>query len=371
MALSLVFDGNYLFYKTLFIFGGYGSKGERVLSDKSSQEMFIRKIATDMSHAIRTFGNPSKVVFTIDSRSWRKEIEIEDGGYKSTREKDESVIDWDSFYKCMNEFGEILRQKGFIVSKEERAEGDDLMYLWADRFYQDGQDSVIITGDKDLTQCIKFDGKNFIVVYNPNSKSRKIVAPNGFQEWLKSEEYDLFDASTFMNRSKDLIQEALSSVIIEEIDPEYLIFEKVICGDAGDAVPPIWTWENKGKTFRVTPAKAARMYEIMQMSKPIEDVIDLPSRALEVTNGINATLKQIAPEAVIKSRLERNLQLVYLDKRVIPADIQSAFETAYTDENNRKELSAQVYDMVHMLEGTRFISGGKTFEADIFSQFKF
>lgn len=369
--MNLIFDGNYLFYKTLFIFGGYGSKGEKVLSDKASQEMFIRKIATDMTHAIRTFGNPNKVVFTIDSRSWRKEIEIEDGGYKSNREKDESVIDWDSFYKCMNEFGEILRQKGFIVSKEERAEGDDLMYLWADRFYEDGQDSVIITGDKDLTQCIKFNGKNFIVVYNPNSKTRKIVAPKGFQGWLKSEEYDLFDASTFMNRSKDLIQEAMSSVIIEELDPDYLIFEKVIIGDAGDAVPPIWTWESKGKTFRVTPTKAVRMYEIMQMSKPITDVIDLPSRALEVANGINATCKQIAPEAAIKSRLERNLKLVYLDKRIIPSDIQEAFETAYNGDSNRKELSAQVYDMVHLLEGTRFISGGKTFEADIFSQFKF
>ena len=367
--MNLIFDGNYLFYKTLFIFGGY-SKSGRILESKTDQEMFIRKIATDMSHAIRTFGNPTKVVFTIDSRSWRKEIAIEDGSYKSNREKDETKIDWESFYKCMNEFGQILKNKGFIVSKEERAEGDDLMYLWADRFYSEGQDSVIITGDKDLTQCVKFNGKNFIVVYNPNSKTRKIVAPSGFSQWLKTEDYDLFDASTFMNRNKDLIAEALSAVTVEEIDTDYLIFEKVIIGDAGDTVPPVWTWESKEKTYRVTPTKAARMYEIMQMSNPIKDVYDLPSRATEVANGINATCKQIVSADAIKSRLERNIKLVYLDKRIIPLDIQEAFETAYNDTPTRKELSAKTYDMSHILEGTRYVSGGRTFEADIFSQFK-
>jgi 5'-3' exonuclease len=367
--MNLIVDGNYLFYKTLFIFGGY-SKGGKVLSSATDQEMFIRKVATDLSHAIRTFGNPSRVIFTVDSRSWRKDVEIEEGGYKSNREKDESVIDWDAFYKCMNEFAAILKKKGFIVSKEERAEGDDLMYLWADRFFADGQDSVIITGDKDLTQCVKSDGKNFIVVYNPNSKNRKIVAPKGFSEWIKTEEYDLFDASTFMNRSKDLIAEALSSVTIEEIDADYLIFEKVIIGDAGDAVPPVWTWENKGKTYRVTASKASRIYEIMQMSNPIKDVMELPSRCVEVANGISAACKQVAPAEAVRSRLERNLTLVYLDKRIIPSDIQQAFSHAYEQEGQAKELSAQKYDMSNILEGTRFISGGRTFEADIFSQFK-
>ena len=173
-----------------------------------------------------------------------------------------------------------------------------------------------------------------------------------------------------MNRNKDLIAEALSAVTVEEIDTDYLIFEKVIIGDAGDTVPPVWTWESKEKTYRVTPVKAARMYEIMQMSNPIKDVYDLPSRATEVANGINATCKQIVSADAIKSRLERNIKLVYLDKRIIPSDIQEAFETAYDDTPTRKELSAKTYDMSHILEGTRYVSGGRTFEADIFSQFK-
>jgi len=367
--MTLIFDGNYLFYKTLFIFGSY-SKSGKLLSDKRDQEMFIRKIATDMSHAIRTFGNPTRIIFTIDSRSWRKEIEIEEGGYKAHREKDESKVDWDAFFKCMNEFADILKSKGFIVSREERAEGDDLMYLWADRLLQEGQDSVIITGDKDLTQCVRLENNNFIVVYNPNSKSRKIVAPVGFKDWLNSEEYDLFDASTFMNRSKDLIAEAIAAIPIEELDPYYMIFEKVIIGDAGDAVPPVWTWENKGKTFRVTPTKAARIYEVIKNVKTFSDVMDMPSLALEISNGINSACKQIAPVDALRSRLQRNITLVYLDKRVIPTEIQQAFTTSFEAPDTKTELAAKVYDMNTLLAGTHFISGGKTFEADIFSNFK-
>jgi len=368
--MNLIIDGNYLFYKTLFIFGGYGSKSGKILESKTEQGMFIRKVATDFSHAIRTFGNPDRIVFTIDSRSWRKEIEIEDGAYKGHREEKTTAIDWDSFYSCMNEFGEILKSKGIIVSREDRAEGDDLMYLWAQKFYEEGLDSVIITGDRDLTQCIQFNEKNFIVVYNPNSKSRKIVAPIGFTEWVKREDYDLFDASTYMNRSKDLIAEAMGSMPIEELDPKYIIFEKVITGDAGDAVPPIWTWNKENKVFRVTASKAKRMYEILNVVKPVTDVYDLPNRATEVANSIEATCKQSAPSAVIKSRLERNLKLVFLDDRIIPIDIIEKFRSAFESSWENKELGARTYDMNALLEGTRFVSQGRSFEADIFSAFK-
>lgn len=365
---TIIFDGNYFFYKTLFIFGSYAKSG-KLLENKIDQEMFIRKISTDMAHSIRTFGNPSQVVFTIDSKSWRKEIAIEDGSYKSNRDKSESNIDWDMFYKCMNEYAVILEKKGFIVSREESAEGDDLMYLWADKLYQNGEDAIIITGDRDMYQCVKFNGTNFIVVYNPNTKTRKIVAPQGFTKWLNSDDYDLFDASTFINRSKDLISEALASVPIEEIDPAYAIFEKVVIGDSGDTVPSIWTWENKGKTYRITPAKSVRMYEIIQSSKSITDINDLPNRAVDISNSINAVCKQVALPEILKPRIERNLKLVYLHRSVIPNSIVEAFDTAYTASQLKSRLSAQKYDMSYILEGTRFINAGRTFESDIFSNF--
>jgi 5'-3' exonuclease len=364
--MVLIFDGNYLFYKSLFVFSSYGSS-DKLLEDEKDQAMFIRKIATDMSYAIRQFGNPDHVIFTIDSRSWRKDIEIQDGSYKGHREKDESKVNWDNFYNVMNEFSRILLSRGFVVSRQEKAEGDDLMALWSKALVENGMDVVVITGDRDLTQTVSMqDSGNFSVVYNPNTKTRKITAPIGFKNWVTADSIDIFNADTYMNRGKDLIQDALNSIEIEEIDPFYVVFEKVLMGDAGDAVPPIYTWQKDGKTFRITPAKCARIWEILTSVKPLTDIMDLPSRAAEIANAINAVLKQNPTPDLIRHNLERNIQLVYLDERVIPTSIQEEFAPHAEALLKRKTLSARTYDMHAILEGSKFISAGKTFEADIF-----
>lgn len=365
--MTIIFDGNYLFYKSLFIFSTYGQSG-KLLEDENSQAMFVRKIATDMSYAIRQFGNPDHVIFTIDSRSWRKDIAIQNGSYKSNREKDESKVNWDAFYEIMNEFSRVLLTRGFIVSRQEKAEGDDLMALWSKALLENGMDSVIITGDKDLTQTVKTNAAgNFSVVYNPNTKTRKIVAPTGFKKWVSNDSVDLFNADTYMNRGKDLIHDALNSIDIEEIDPFYVVFEKVVMGDSGDTVPPIHTWQKDGKTFRITPAKCLRIWEILNSVKRLEDIMDLPSRSIEIANAISAVLKQNPPADLIRHNLERNIQLVFLDKRVIPTTIQEEFQPQFESLLKRKTLSARTYDMHAILEGSRFISAGKTFEADIFN----
>lgn len=364
--MTLIFDGNYLFYKSLFVFSSYGSSG-KLLEDEKDQAMFIRKIATDMSYAIRQFGNPDHIIFTIDSRSWRKDVAIADGSYKGNREKDESKVNWENFYEMMNEFSRILLSRGFVVSRQEKAEGDDLMALWSKGLIANGMDAVVITGDRDLMQTVALsDSGNFSVVYNSNTKTRKIVAPNGFRGWLNTEKVDIFNADTFMNKSKDLIHEALNSITIEEVDPFRIVFDKVIMGDAGDAVPPIYTWQKDGKTFRVTPAKCNRIWEILNSVKPVEDIMELPGRAAEISSAISAVIKQNPPVDLIRHNLERNIQLVYLDERVIPTSIQDEFEPHLLSLLKRKTLSARSYDMQSLLEGTKYLSQGKTFEADIF-----
>jgi 5'-3' exonuclease len=365
--MVLIFDGNYLFYKSLFVFSSYGSNG-RLLDSDQDQAMFVRKVATDMSYAIRQFGNPDHVIFTIDSRSWRKDIDIHDGAYKGHREKDESKVNWNAFYDIMNDFGRILLSRGFVVSRQEKAEGDDLMALWSMALLENGMDAIVITGDKDLTQTVAVnDSGNFSVVYNSNTKTRKLVTSKGFKKWMTSDEVDIFNADSYMNRGKDLIQDALNSIDIEEIDPFYVVFEKVIMGDAGDAVPPIFTWQKDNKTFRVTPAKCLRIWEIINAVKPLTDIMDLPSRATEIANAINAVVKQNPAADLIRHNLSRNIQLVFLDKRVIPESIQVEFAPHVEALLKRKTLSARNYDMHGLLEGTKYITNGKTFEADIFA----
>ena len=113
-------------------------------------------------------------------------------------------------------------------------------------------------------------------------------------------------------------------------------------------------------------AKCLRIWEILNLAKPVEDIMDLPNRAAEIANAISATVKQNPPVDLIRHNLQRNIQLVYLDERVTPTQKIEEFRPHFEALCKRKKLSARTYDMHTLLEGTRYISEGKTFEADIF-----
>ena len=150
--VNILIDGNYIFHKTFGVFGGYGNVDPgKILKDKKEQSAFIRKISTDLCSSLKIIPQGGRMIFTCDSRSWRKDIEIEDGGYKSGRVRDENT-DWTIFFDLMKSFGNHLEKMGFIFSKADGAEGDDLLMFWTDYFKRKKENCLIITGDKDLHQ---------------------------------------------------------------------------------------------------------------------------------------------------------------------------------------------------------------------------
>ncbi len=88
MKLNLVIDASGIFYRSLFTVGNFGgTKGEKLLDNKKSQAIFMRKLASDFSTLVRSIDEPSRVIIAMDSSSWRKTIAIDDGGYKSKGKK--------------------------------------------------------------------------------------------------------------------------------------------------------------------------------------------------------------------------------------------------------------------------------------------
>ena len=168
--INICVDGNYIFHKTFGVFAGYGNVDPgKVFSKKSDQTMFIRKVATDLCSSLNNLPSGGRLIFTADSKSWRREIEIENGGYKSNRTKDENV-DWTIFFELMDSFGRQLEKMGFIYSKVSGAEGDDLLYMWSKYFNNNGEDCVVVSGDKDLHQLARFEGSNWTITWNSNNK---------------------------------------------------------------------------------------------------------------------------------------------------------------------------------------------------------
>jgi 5'-3' exonuclease len=362
--INVLIDGNYIFHKTFGVFGGYGNKNPGdILGSENEQSMFIRKISTDLCSSLRSIPAGGKLIFTADSRSWRKDVEIEGGGYKSNRVKDEEV-DWTVFFHLLEAFGNHLEKMGFIFSRVTGAEGDDLLYYWADYLNTKGQDCVILSGDKDMHQLARWKGNNWTIVWNANSKNNMLSVPQGWESnWLnKKEDVSIFDMNTAMHPDKEKMKDFVQKNEITEINPRDFIFIKMLIGDKGDAVPGIWESIVNGKTNRLTPKKAETILESLQETKwkesSFQDLIQ-DSEFLDWISGYSLRLiKEIDTTENRKKaaeNLKRNYKLMWLDKTVIPMEV-----TTRAVEELRRGISLEkkpiTLDRVKILEGTTWVS---------------
>lgn len=365
-ATTIIIDGNFLFYKTLHVAKGYNyPKDKKYLDDEIDRISFIRKITTDFIYGINLFKGFDRVIFTKDSRSWRKTYDEEYKANRSGKKSDD--INWDKFFECMDEFCSIISRKGVIVSQIEAAEGDDLMYLWSRYLNGIGENTITITADGDLTQIVQNTDTSFSVVYNSKSAVKKIIVPQRFYEWLQQRGVDnsplsIWDSAKILNSqmSNDgatIISKAMEKLNYEELNPQEVILFKVICGDDGDNIPSIWKWEKvvneKKINKRITRKDYIKVLEFLNSRGKDLEVFDLLDEngldnkiriILENSGGVKMDLTKF------KENLVRNINLVYLHERVIPQSIQDGFKERLKETNLNKKLYA--FNKEDILKGT-------------------
>lgn len=367
--VNILIDGNYIFHKTFGIFGGYGNVDPgKILKDKSEQAAFIRKVSTDLCSSLKMIPQGGRLIFTSDSRSWRKDIEIEDGGYKSGRVKDEAV-DWTIFFDLMQSFGSQLEKMGFIFSKVEGAEGDDLLMYWSDYFNEAGENCIIITGDKDLHQLAKISNKSWTTIWNNNSKKNVISVPKGWKEdWLdKNESIDIFNMASAISPEKERFKDFLKKVQIEEIESRPFIFNKILIGDKGDSVPSVWSYTNNNKIVNFTQKKAEVVYnaflesewsdksfDYLLNSEDSENFLDwLSGIVIRTSKGVDSTENRVK----VKSNIIRNFKLMWLDRSMIPDFVTKGCLSEIERGSNIEKRSVTL-DRIKILEGTEWVTSG-------------
>jgi hypothetical protein len=367
--INILIDGNYIFHKTFGIYAGYGSNIDpgKVLKSKSDQSMFIRKIATDLCASLKMLPTGGRLVFTADSRSWRKDVEIEDGGYKSGRVKDENV-DWSIFFELMQSFGIQLEKMGFIFSKVEGAEGDDLLLYWSNKFNDEGQSCIIISGDKDLHQLVKMKGPDiWTATWNSNSKKNLLFVPRGWKEnWLNDsmQEASVFNMGSWISPEKERLKEFIKKVEVEEIDSFPFIFNKILVGDKGDSVPSVWEYQSGEKTMRSTPRSSEQIYDLFLESRwsgmsmlsisSDEEFLDWVSPLiLKISKGVDSSDNRVK----VKQNLLRNIKLMWLDNSVIPEWVSMNCKLDI-ERGLKIERKSVTVDRIKILEGTEWISSG-------------
>jgi 5'-3' exonuclease len=373
MKLNFTIDASGIFYRSLYTVGNFGvKKGEKLLSSEESKGIFIRKLATDFAALIKSVENINRVIICLDSSSWRKQIPIENGGYKLNREdkkEEESNIDWESFFQITSEFTEIMGSKGYILSKIKNAEADDLLYLWSRALNKMGESVILVTGDKDLHQVIQTcENGTFTVVLDPVAQRRKIFLTKSTLEnrhHIEPEDVssiDLFNPDTWNSSSGDILENLLDKNDHFVLDPIEVATRKVLLGDNGDNVPSVVTWldaKDPTKTRAMTETKLNKVLAVMP--KMTWQSLKTGEFAESFTENVN---KLVRPSFVkpylpkdIQAKIERNIKLVVLDTETIPSEIQEAFD------KKAEQITSSPIHMAReqILEGTKWWTQKKAF----------
>lgn len=161
---------------------------------------------------VRKFG-VDHVVFMLEGRSWRKDF------YKpykanriNTNATEEEVEENNMFWETYESFHTFLKEKtNTSVLRCGVAEADDLIARFVALHPDD--EHIIISSDTDFIQLISENVKQY------NGVTGQLITLDGY----------------FDDRGKPIVDKKTKAVKLLE-DPEYLLFKKIIRGDATDNV---------------------------------------------------------------------------------------------------------------------------------------
>jgi len=363
---TFVIDGNYFLFRTLYVLPRRG-KSKEMLGTQDDTNAFMKKLATDFAYQVRLFeGLIDKIVWTQDSRSWRKDFYPE-ADYKGNRKQDSS-INWENFSKVTEDFISLISKSGVIISKVDGAEGDDLMYAWNTESLANDKSVIMFTGDRDLVQLVNRSVSNntHTILFSPAHK--RLYTYQGFTEWMDSQEdqetTDIFDLMKVSvspeNQAKKLLQTLIKKkkVNIVEVDPEEFRFRKVLTGDAGDNVPPAYWHVSKNRRYGVSEKKATEIISEFKEKHGIlshmylyndEYITDLANILIRVMKA-----KHMSREQII-TNLKSNVNLMVLAAESIPEGILDEMFRSVESKMNHNALELKkVSTMKSLLENTSY-----------------
>lgn len=152
----LVIDASNLLYRTF-----YANKNEE---DAVILGLAMHSAFLTINKYFRLF-KPNKIVLCFDRDNWRKEYTLSEQCYskriyKGERRKDATpreIKKYQDFLKHISEFESIMREHTTITCLAEKGlEGDDCIAAWVTRHQDEGDEHIIISGDKDFVQLLRF-----------------------------------------------------------------------------------------------------------------------------------------------------------------------------------------------------------------------
>lgn len=215
---------------------------------------------------------PDQIAFAFEGRNnWRKEYTKSDACvskrlYKGNRTYTASN---ELFFQLVDSFKEFLKlHTTSTVLNADRVEGDDLIAGFTKRFSQEGDDIIILSGDKDFTQLLRY-------------KNVRLINPD---------------------KGKDRTCD----------DPEFFMFEKCFRGDGGDNVMTAYP--------RIRSTRIEKAYK---------DPFEFTNIMNETWSVKDPETGEILQTFLVKDLFEENKLLMDLDAQ--PDDIKELIQQTIED----------------------------------------
>ena len=200
---------------------GILASGNKNFSEDLVRHMVLNSIRNFKSR----FNDYGEIILCCDDKNyWRKQIFPY---YKANRKKvrDSSSLDWKMIFNTLHTIKDELRDNfPYVVLQAESAEADDIIATIVERYGNNGQKIMIVSGDKDFSQLQRYKS---VSQYSPITKK-----------------------------------------MIKVDDPMVYLYEHVIRGDSGDGIPNIMSRDDvfvSGLRQKpLTKKKVAAMIEDMK-----------------------------------------------------------------------------------------------------------
>lgn len=359
--INLIIDFNNIASRALFACQYGGDQPVGNFDTDSDCAVLARKIVTDIAYVLRLF-NPSRTVFVCDSRNpWRASLyrDIDNGGYKGTRHKDENK-NWQKIYATWDKIKTILKKCGFVVCEIPSAEADDLAALWRNRMLSAGESVILVSSDRDWTQLVNHTDNTFCICFSPvvnNKGKKKLYLTKSCYDWLYSADTvtDIFFTNYSISKQNiSKIFERDSKIETEIIDPDYVVLSKVMCGDDCDNAPAIYEFYKNGKKVRMTELRSKKIFESLGISN-IHDLCAAGSNG-ELKKAISRIFKRDVEDIDMDERIMRQRKLVELNESLFPREIVDTFEYMVDDNKVTGYVPVSNIKIDTILAGTEYLN---------------
>lgn len=346
---TLIIDGHNFFFRSLWSCFRQGRS--KVLTTQKDMDSYEKKLMVDFCSTVKSVSSIiTDIVFVRDSHSWRKDLLLQQE-YKGNRKKIQDNIDKTGFVSVTNNFVETLKSVGVKVSQAERSEGDDLIYAWSEKLFNEGKSSLILSTDRDLNQLVKCVNDVHIVQYSPMSD--KLFVSDGTEHMISElknrpvpTQENLFNEVFAISIENDPFERFLENVSVETVDSEKVRFSKIVGGDVSDNIYSVYYKPGNGTTRGrgIGPKTVEKIYDEFRkrLGCDFEYHIYGQEDSMKLLCNVIYDVVKINDEEFTRRMLfeniKTNVSLVSLTDETIPADVMESMDANILNESSKSPV---------------------------------